>query len=361
MATVTNKKTTAKTTTRSNGASTNGKAKTSKTSKSKFSKETYLDWYEVMLRIRRFEEAALMSYGQQKIRGFLHVYIGQEAIAAGLKSALRHDDPIVTAYRQHGIGLMRGLTSDECMAELYGKFTGCVKGKGGSMHFFSKEHNYFGGNGIVGAQIPIGTGIGFAEKYKGTDNLCVTMFGDGASRQGALYESFNMAMAWKLPVLYIVENNHYGMGTSVERITNVTDIYKVGSAFDMPSEPVDGMDPESVHDALAKAAAHIRAGKGPYFLEIKTYRYKGHSVSDPGLYRSKEELKEYMDKDPIKVLESRILDNKIATEDEINAIKDAIKAEIKQALKFADESPWPPAEELYTDNYVQEDYPFIRD
>lgn len=357
MATVTNKKSSAK----SNGASGNGKSKSSKSSKSKFSKETYLEWYELMLRIRRFEEAALMSYGQQKIRGFLHVYIGQEAVAAGLKSALRIEDPIVTAYRQHGIGLMRGLPSDACMAELYGKFTGCNKGKGGSMHFFSKENNYFGGNGIVGAQIPIGTGIGFAEKYKGTDNLCVTMFGDGASRQGALYESFNMAMAWKLPVLYICENNHYGMGTSVERITNVTDIYKIGSAFDMPSEPVDGMDPEAVHNAIEKAAKHIRSGKGPYFLEIKTYRYKGHSVSDPALYRSKDEVKSYMDKDPVKTLEAKILDNKIASESEINKIKDEIKAEIKQALKFADESPFPPAEELYTDNYLQEDYPFIKD
>ncbi|MEZ5059510.1 MAG: pyruvate dehydrogenase (acetyl-transferring) E1 component subunit alpha [Saprospiraceae bacterium] len=361
MATVTNKKTTSKSTSRSNGASKNGSTKSAKGSKSKISKETYLEWYELMLRIRRFEEAALMSYGQQKIRGFLHVYIGQEAIAAGLKSALRHEDPIVTAYRQHGIGLMRGLSSKGCMAELYGKFTGVNKGKGGSMHFFSKENNYFGGNGIVGAQIPIGTGIGFAEKYKGTDNLCVTMFGDGASRQGALYESFNMAMAWKLPVLYICENNHYGMGTSVERITNVTDIYKIGSAFDMPSEPVDGMDPEAVHDALAKAAEHIRAGNGPYFLEIKTYRYKGHSVSDPGLYRSKDEVKDYMDKDPVKVLEAKIVDEKIASQEEIDNIKDAIKAEIKEALQFAEESDYPPASELYTDNYLQEDYPFIKD
>lgn len=345
-------------------APTNGHSKSvnGKSSKSAaYDKATYLKWYEAMLRIRRFEEAALMSYGQQKIRGFLHVYIGQEAIAAGLATALRPEDPIVTAYRQHGIALMRGLSADSCMAELYGKFTGCNKGKGGSMHFFSKEHFYFGGNGIVGAQIPIGTGIAFAEKYKGTDNLCVTMFGDGASRQGALFESFNMAMAWKLPVLYICENNHYGMGTSVERITNVTDIYKIGAAFDMPSEPVDGMNPEAVHEALAKAAAHIRAGNGPYFLEIKTYRYKGHSVSDPGYYRSKEELQTYMDIDPVKMTEAKILENKIATAEEIDAIKNSIKEEIKQALKFAEESPWPPAEELYTDNYVQADYPFIRD
>lgn len=348
-----------KTTTRTNGAAKSNARK--KTAKSKFGKKTYLEWYELMFGIRKFEEATLMAYGQAKIRGFLHVYIGQEAIAAGLKSTLRPEDCLVTAYRQHGIALMRGMEMNPCMAELYGKFTGSNKGKGGSMHFFSKKHNYFGGNGIVGAQIPIGTGIAFAEKYRGTDNVCVTMFGDGASRQGALYESFNMAMAWKIPVLYICENNHYGMGTSVERITNVTDIYKVGSAFDMPSEPVDGMDPEAVHNALAKALKHIRSGKGPYFLEIKTYRYKGHSVSDPGLYRTKKELKEYQAIDPVKVTEQRLLDYKYATAEEIKAIKDRVKAQVKAAAKFADESPWPPAHELYTDNYLQEDYPFIKD
>ncbi len=333
--------------------------KKAKGKKSKFDKETYLNWYEMMLRIRRFEERTLMAYGQQKIRGFCHVYIGQEAIAAGLISAIRPEDAIVTAYRQHGIAISRGISTKACMAELFGKRTGVVKGKGGSMHFFSNEHRFFGGNGIVGAQIPIGAGIAFAEKYKGTDNLCVTMFGDGAARQGALYEAFNMAMTWKLPVLFICENNHYAMGTSVERTSNVQDIYKVGSAFDMPSEPVDGMRPEEVHDALARAAEHIRAGKGPYFLEIKTYRYKGHSVSDPAKYRTKKELQEYKDQDPIKITESTILDNKIATQKEIDAIKAAIKVEIEEAVKFAEESPLPDASELYDDNYTQEDYPFL--
>jgi pyruvate dehydrogenase E1 component alpha subunit len=195
-----------------------------------------------------------MMYGQQKIRGFCHVYIGQEAIAAGIESALTKQDGIVTAYRQHGIALGRGVTSREAMAELYGKATGIVKGKGGSMHFFDARNKYFGGNGIVGAQIPIGTGIAFAEKYKGTQNLCVTMFGDGASRQGALYESFNMAMTWKLPVLYIVENNGYAMGTSVERTSNVEELWKIGLSFEMPSESVDGMSPESVHEAISRAA-----------------------------------------------------------------------------------------------------------
>ncbi len=324
-----------------------------------FDKETYLKWYETMLRIRRFEERTLMAYGQQKVRGFCHVYIGQEAIAAGMVSAIRPEDAIATAYRQHGIAISRGISTKEAMAELFGKATGVVKGKGGSMHFFSREHRFFGGNGIVGAQIPIGTGIAFAEKYKGTDNLCVTMFGDGAARQGALYESFNMAMTWKLPVLYICENNQYAMGTSVERTSNVKDLYKIGSAFDMPSEAVDGMRPEEVHDALTRAAEHIRAGNGPYYLEIKTYRYKGHSVSDPAKYRTKEELQEYKDQDPVKMTEAKILEDKIATKEEIDAIKDAIKKEIEEAVKFAEESPLPDASELYTDNYLQEDYPFL--
>ena len=335
--------------------------KASKKSKAEFSKETYLNWYEVMLRIRRFEEAALKAYSQQKIRGFLHVYIGQEAIAAGMVSALRKEDKVATAYRQHGIALARGLRSDGCMAELFGKATGVVKGKGGSMHFSSKEHNYIGGNGIVGAQIPIGTGVALAEQYRGTDNLCVTMFGDGAARQGALHEAFNMAMTWKLPVLYICENNKYAMGTSVERTTNVHDIYKLGLGYDMPSEPVDGMSPEAVHRALDKAAKHIRSGKGPYFLEIKTYRYRGHSVSDPGKYRTKEELNDYKDRDPINETEEKMLKEGIATQAEIDAIKDAIKAEIAAAVEFADKSDFPLGSELYDDNYVQKDYPFIMD
>ncbi len=312
-----------------------------------------------MLLIRRFEERTLMAYGQNKVRGFCHVYIGQEAIAAGLKSAIRPEDAIVTAYRQHGIGLSRGLDPNACMAELYGKKTGVVKGKGGSMHFFSKEHRYFGGNGIVGAQIPIGTGIAFAEKYKGTDNLCVTMFGDGAARQGALYESFNMAETWDLPVIYICENNHYAMGTSVERTSNITDIYKVGAAFEMPSEPVNGMDPDAVHDALTKAAKYVRSGKGPYFLEIKTYRYKGHSVSDPAKYRTKEELKKYQDQDPVKMLEQRLLQQGIATEAEIKVIKSEIKQIVAEAADFAEKSEYPDPSELYTDNYMQKDYPFV--
>lgn len=334
-------------------------AKTSKEIVASFDKTTYLNWYELMLRIRRFEERALTMYGQQKIRGFLHLYIGQEAVAAGMESAIRKEDAIVTAYRQHGTAIGRGLSTKACMAELYGKVTGAVKGKGGSMHFFSAAHRYFGGNGIVGAQIPIGTGIAFAEKYKKTDNLCVTMFGDGAARQGALHESFNMAMNWKLPVLYICENNGYAMGTSVERTSFSTDVYKLGLAYDMPCEPVDGMQPETVHEAIAKAAEHIRAGNGPYFLEIRTYRYKGHSVSDPAKYRTKEEVAEYREKDPIKVTEMKLLENGLASEDEIKAIKEKIRMEIDEAVEFAEASPYPDPSELYDDNYVEKDYPFL--
>lgn len=335
------------------------KAKSKSKNKPAYSKEMYLHWYEVMLRIRRFEERTLMAYGQQKVRGFCHVYIGQEAIAAGMTTAIRPEDAVATAYRQHGTAISRGISTKACMAELFGKATGVVKGKGGSMHFFSKEKRFFGGNGIVGAQIPIGTGIAFAEKYKGTDNICVTMFGDGAARQGALYESFNMAMTWKLPVLYICENNQYAMGTSVERTSNVHDLYKLGASFDMPSESVNGMNPESVHEALLKAAAHVRSGKGPFYLEIKTYRYKGHSVSDPAKYRTKEELQEYMDQDPVKQTELKILTEKIATENEIIAIKEKIKLEIDEAIEFAEASPLPDPKELYSDNYTQEDYPFL--
>lgn len=338
---------------------TETKKNTKSKDKEEFTKETYLDWYETMLLIRRFEERSLMEYGRQNIRGFLHVYIGQEAIAAGMKSALRKEDPVVTGYRQHGIALMKGASPEACMAELYGKKTGIVKGKGGSMHFFSKEDYYFGGNGIVAAQIPIGTGIGFAEKYRGTDNVAVCMFGDGAARQGALYESFNMAKTWNLPVLYVCENNNYAMGTSVERTSSLTNIYKVGEVFDMPSKPVDGMNPVAVHNAFKEAAESIRAGNGPHFLEVETYRYKGHSVSDPAKYRTKEELKAYQEKDPVKMLEKKLKEKNIASEKEIKEIKDKIKQIVEASVKFAEESDFPDPSELYDDNYVEDDYPFL--
>lgn len=327
----------------------------------KVSKETYLYWYEMMLRMRRFEEKAGQLYGMQKIRGFCHLYIGQEAVAAGTVTALRHQDPIITAYRDHGLAIARGMSCNAAMAELFGKITGCTKGKGGSMHFFDKENFFFGGHGIVGAQIGLGAGIAFAEKYNGTDNVCICFFGDGAARQGMLHEAFNLAMMWKLPVIFVCENNYYAMGTSVERSSNVTDIYRLGDAYDMPSKSVDGMKCETVHDAITEAAERARKGEGPTFLEIKTYRYKGHSMSDPQKYRSKDEVEEYKQKDPIETTLATILKKKYATESEIEAINERIKKEVEDCVTFAEESPLPDASELYTDNYVQADYPFILD
>ncbi len=330
----------------------------------KYDKKTYLAWYETMYRIRTFEERTLENYGTN-VRGFCHVYIGQEAIAAGIKSAMRQQDPLVTAYRQHGIGLMKGISARACMAELFGRTTGIVKGKGGSMHFFSKDLAYFGGNGIVGAQIGIGAGIAFAEKYKGTDNVCITMFGDGASRQGILYEVGNMAMTWKLPVIFVCENNGYAMGTSVARTSNITDIGLVARAFDMPHEEVDGMHPETVHEAFERAAAHVRAGNGPYFLDIKTYRYKGHSVSDPEKYRKDEkgraEVEHYKTLDPIKTTFLKIIAENIATETELNALQDAVEKEMQDAVDFATASPNSEASALYEDNYAEPNYPYMKD
>ncbi len=326
-----------------------------------FTKETYLNWFEQMLLMRRFEEKAAQLYGQQKIRGFCHLYIGQEAVAAGTVTALQTSDPIITAYRDHGMAIARGITPNECMAELFGKTTGCTRGKGGSMHFFSKEKKFFGGHGIVGAQIPLGAGIAFAEKYMGSKNVCACFFGDGAARQGSLHETFNMAMTWKLPVIFICENNLYAMGTSVERTSNVQDISKLGLAYEMPSQQVDGMVCEKVYDAIAGAAEHCRNGNGPILLEIKTYRYKGHSMSDPAKYRTKEEVEEYKMKDPIEVTHSRLIKDKLASEEEIEAINLKITHEIDACVQFAEESPFPDPSEIYSDNYVQEDYPFLID
>lgn len=337
-------------------------SKTPRVSKSKtFSKKTYLEWYELMLRMRKFEERANLMYFQKKIRGFLHLCIGQEAVYAGMKTATRPDDAWITAYRQHGAAMAKGIDSKSCMAELYGKHTGNVKGKGGSMHFFSAEHRFYGGHGIVGGQIGIGAGIAFADKYKNKDSVTFCMFGDGACRQGILHETFNMAMTWKLPVVFICENNFYAMGTSVERTSNVTDIYKLGHGYEMPSKQIDGMDVEVVHREIEAAAKHVRSGKGPIFLEIRTYRYKGHSMSDPAKYRTKEEEKAYKEKDPIGIIEGKLLKNKHATQAQIDEIKAKVKQEIDDAVQFAEESEFPPVDELYTDNYEQEDYPFIMD
>lgn len=311
--------------------------------------------------MRKFEEKTGQLYGQQKIRGFCHLYIGQEAVVAGAMSVLRPEDSVITAYRDHAHAIAKGMSPNKAMAEMYGKVTGCSKGKGGSMHFFDKENNFLGGHGIVGGQIPLGAGIAFAEKYKGTDNVCVCYMGDGAVRQGALNEAFNMAMLWKLPVIFVVENNGYAMGTSLKRTTNQLDIYKMGLAFDMPSAPVDGMDVVAVHNAMDEAVARARKGDGPTFLEIRTYRYKGHSMSDPAKYRTKEELEEYKGRDPLVTTKAEILKKKYANEKWFAEVDEEIKQIVEESVRFAEESPFPDVSELYKDVYVQEDYPFVMD
>lgn len=326
-----------------------------------FDKAQYLEWYESMLLQRKFEEKAGQLYGMQKIRGFCHLYIGQEAVSAGIISAIRPDDNLITAYRDHGLALAKGMTANECMAELYGKATGCTKGKGGSMHFFSKERRFFGGHGIVGGQIGLGAGIAFADYYNENDRVTVCLFGDGAARQGLLHETFNMAMLWNLPVVFICENNFYAMGTSVERTSKVLDIFRMADAYDMPADSVDGMSPEEVHLAMERAVKRAREKGGPTFLEIKTYRYRGHSMSDPAKYRTKEEEAGYKEQDPIKHVLRIIEANGFASPEEIGAIDEKVKKEVDDCVKFAEESPWPNDDELYKDIYVQEDYPFIKD
>lgn len=324
-------------------------------------KETYLTWYKSMLLMRKFEEKTGQLYGQQKIRGFCHLYIGQEAVVAGAMSVLRPEDSMITAYRDHAHAIAKGMNPNEAMAEMYGKVTGCSKGKGGSMHFFSKEHKFMGGHGIVGGQIPLGAGIAFAEKYNGTDNVCVTYMGDGAVRQGALNEAFNMAMLWKLPVIFVVENNGYAMGTSVARTTNQLDIYKMGLAFDMPSKAVDGMDVVAVHNAMDEAVQRARKGDGPTFLEIRTYRYKGHSMSDPAKYRTKDELEKYKGLDPLVTTKAAIVKKKYASEKWFAEVDEEIKQIVNESVRFAEESPFPDESELYKDVYAQKDYPFVMD
>lgn len=334
-------------------------AKKKEAAKTKYSKEQYMYWYESMQLQRKFEEKAGQLYGQQKIRGFCHLYIGQEACSSGAVSALEKGDSYITAYRDHGHPLALGTSPNAIMAELFGKATGTTKGKGGSMHIFDKEVNFVGGHGIVGAQIPLGAGIGFAEKYKGTKNLCICYMGDGAVRQGAFHEAFNMAMTWKIPTIFVVENNGYAMGTSVERSSNVKELYTLAEAYDMPAEPVDAMNVEAVHEAVSRAAERARKGDGPTFLEFKTYRFRGHSMSDPQKYRTKEEVAEWKDRDPVEMVKFTMLENKIATEEELKKIDDAIKVTVAEAVKFAEESPYPDPSEAFKDIYVQADYPFV--
>lgn len=331
------------------------------TKKSPFTKADYIKWYEDMLLMRKFEEKCGQLYIQQKFGGFCHLYIGQEAILAGMKWAMGKDDRVITAYRDHAHPLVLGTPAREVMAELYGRTTGSSKGKGGSMHMFDKERNLYGGHGIVGGQIPLGAGIAFADKYLENDSVTMCFMGDGAVRQGALHETFNLAMTWKLPVVFVIENNNYAMGTSVERTSNVTELYKLGLSYDMPGEPCDGMEPEAMALAFKKAIDHARAGNGPYLLEAKTYRYKGHSMSDPQKYRSKDEVQTYKDDDPIGHVLNIIRDKKYMTDAAIKKVETKVKETVEDAVKFAEESPLPEPHELFEDVYVQEDYPYVKD
>jgi pyruvate dehydrogenase E1 component alpha subunit len=327
----------------------------------KITKSTYVKWYRDMLLWRKLEDKASALYIQQKIRGFLHLYNGQEAILAGCTQAIdKSKDKMITAYRNHVQPIAMGVDPKHIMAELMGKITGCSKGNGGSMHMFSKKYNFFGGHGIVGGQIPLGAGLAFADKYNGSDAVTLCFMGDGAVRQGSLHETFNLAMLWRLPVVFIVENNGYAMGTSVERTANHTEIWKLGLGYEMPSEAVDGMDPVAVTKAVEKAVKRARKGNGPTFLEAKTYRYKGHSMSDAQHYRTKDEVKEYQKIDPINTILEYIKHNNCASDKEIEAINEEVKKTIADAVKYAEESPFPVIQDLYDSVYEQEDYPFIK-
>ena len=327
----------------------------------KITKSTYVKWYRDMLLWRKLEDKASALYIQQKIRGFLHLYNGQEAILAGCTQAIdKSKDKMITAYRNHVQPIAMGVDPKHIMAELMGKITGCSKGNGGSMHMFSKKYNFFGGHGIVGGQIPLGAGLAFADKYNGSDAVTLCFMGDGAVRQGSLHETFNLAMLWRLPVVFIVENNGYAMGTSVERTANHTEIWKLGLGYEMPSEAVDGMDPVAVTKAVEKAVKRARKGNGPTFLEAKTYRYKGHSMSDAQHYRTKDEVKEYQKIDPINTILEYIKHNNCASDKEIEAINEEVKKTIADAVKYAEESPFPEIQDLYDSVYEQEDYPFIK-
>ena len=323
--------------------------------------EDLISSYRDMLLIRRFEERAGQLYGLGKIGGFCHLYSGQEAVVTGIARAKLPEDQMITAYRDHGHILACGVDPYNVMAELLGRADGVSKGKGGSMHMFDKERNLFGGHGIVGGQIGLGAGIAFADKYRKEDHVTVCFMGDGAARQGMLYETFNMAMTWKLPVIFVIENNQYAMGTSVERTSNVTDLKTLGASFEMPSATVDGMSPEAVCAAIAEAAERGRKGEGPTLLDIQTYRFKGHSMSDPQKYRTKDEVASYVERDPIGHVRSVLLDNNWATEESLKAVEKEIKAQVEEAIKFAEESPLPDPSELYEDVYVQTDYPFVKD
>ncbi|MEM7186703.1 MAG: pyruvate dehydrogenase (acetyl-transferring) E1 component subunit alpha [Bacteroidota bacterium] len=326
----------------------------------KITKQTYLQWYEDMLFWRKFEDKLAQVYIKQKVRGFLHLYNGQEAVLAGALHAMElGKDKMITAYRNHVQPIGMGVDPKKVMAELYGKATGTSQGLGGSMHIFSKEHGFYGGHGIVGGQIPLGAGIAFGDKYAGRDGVTLTFMGDGAVRQGSLHEAFNLAMLWNLPVVFCCENNGYAMGTSVERTANHTEIWKLGLGYEMPCRPVDGMKPEVVAKELDEAITRARNGGGPTFLEIRTYRYRGHSMSDAQHYRTKEEVAKMRDEDPISYVLDKIYQKKYATKADIKVIDDRVKELVSECEKFADESPYPDKSVMYDVVYEQENYPFI--
>ena len=313
-----------------------------------------LQYYRDMLLIRRFEEKAGQLYGMGKIGGFCHLYIGQEAVVVGMQGASKTGDAVITSYRDHGHMLACGMDPKGVMAELTGRAGGYSKGKGGSMHMFSREKKFYGGHGIVGAQVPLGTGLAFAQKYQGTDNVTMCYFGDGSANQGQVYESFNMAELWRLPVIYIIENNQYAMGTSVARASAMPDFYRRGESFAIPGRAVDGMNVLAVREAGEEALAWCRAGKGPIILEMKTYRFRGHSMSDPAKYRTKEEVsKMKTDHDPIEQLRHLILEQKLAGEDALKEIDREVKQIVTEAADFSLESPEPDPSELWTDILVE--------
>nr|WP_170538684.1 pyruvate dehydrogenase (acetyl-transferring) E1 component subunit alpha [Ruegeria arenilitoris] len=323
------------------------------TKKPNISAEELKTYYREMLLIRRFEEKAGQLYGMGLIGGFCHLYIGQEAVVVGLEAAAEDGDKRITSYRDHGHMLACGMDPGGVMAELTGREGGLSKGKGGSMHMFSKEKHFYGGHGIVGAQVPLGAGLAFADKYKDNGRVTFTYFGDGAANQGQVYETFNMAAIWQLPVVFVIENNQYAMGTAQSRSTSTKDIYHRGEAFGIPGEIVNGMDVLAVKEAGEKAVAHCRAGKGPYILEVKTYRYRGHSMSDPAKYRTREEVQKVREQsDPIEHVRELLLTGKHATEDDLKAIDKEIKEVVNQAAEFAKESPEPSLDELWTDIYA---------
>ena len=316
----------------------------------KVSNETLVGFYRDMLLIRRFEEKAGQLYGMGLIAGFCHLYIGQEAVVVGMKSVAHAVDTVLTSYRDHGHMLAYGMDAKGVMAELTGRIGGYSKGKGGSMHMFSREKNFFGGHGIVAAQVPIGTGLAFAHKYRKDNGVCTVYFGDGAVNQGQVYESFNIASLWKLPVVYVVENNKYGMGTAIARASASTELCRRGDAYGIPGDKINGMDVQEVHAAAEKAVAHARAGKGPYILEMETYRYRGHSMSDPAKYRSKEEVSKIrQEQDPIDNLRKQLLDENILDEAALKEIDREVKVIVTEAADFSQTSPEPDPSELYTD------------